>query len=57
MLRNDAENLYKKAIDNNIKAKLIIMENAFHDYGTIGVKSPETKQIFLETIDFIKENT
>jgi len=57
MLRNDSENLYKKAIENHIEAKLIIMENAYHDYGTIGVKSPETKQIFLETIDFINKNT
>ena len=56
-LRNDAEALYNKAIENNVKAKLVIMENAYHDYGTIGTSSPETKQIFDETIELIKENT
>ena len=54
-LKYDSEMLYKKAIDNNIKAKLIIMENAFHDYATIGKQSPETKKILDETIDFINE--
>ena len=56
-LRNDSEKLYAKSILSNVEAKLIIMENAFHDYVTIGVRSPETKQIFMETIDFIKENS
>ena len=56
-LRRDAEELYKKAIKNKVKAKLVIMDNAYHDYGTIGTSSPETKKIFDETIELIKETT
>lgn len=52
-VRADAHVLYNKCTDAGVDAILIEMENAFHAFAPIGTGSPETKQILIESIEFI----
>ena len=54
-LRVDAQELYNKVKDAGGKVKLIIMEDTFHAFATIGTKAPETKYILEETVNLIKK--
>ena len=38
----------------NIEVRMIQMKGAFHAFATTGTQAPETKQILLENIEFIK---
>ena len=52
-MRADAHVLYKKCEDAGVDTILIEMENAFHAFAPIGTGSPETKQILIDSIEFI----
>lgn len=46
--------LYRKLQEMNIEVRMIQMKGAFHAFATTGTQAPETKQILLENIEFIK---
>lgn len=52
-LRADAHAFYKKCIDAGVEAILIEVENAFHAFASIGTGAPETKQILVDSVEFI----
>ncbi len=53
----DSMCLYRKLEEMQIEVKMIQMKGAFHAFATTGTQTPETKQILIENIKFIKKNS
>lgn len=54
-LRADADAMYRKLKECGVDVHLIILKNTFHACSTLGTGSPETMQLMLDNIDFIKK--
>lgn len=54
-LRADADAMYKKLKESGVQTHLIILKNTFHACSTLGTGSPETMQLMLDNIAFMKK--
>lgn len=52
-LTEDSFALYRKAVRYDVPVKMIVMENAYHTFATLGNRTPETRQILEETASMI----
>lgn len=55
-LRADAEFMHRVLEESGVEVYLTIMKNAFHACSTLGTGSPETMQLMLDNIAFIKKH-
>lgn len=55
-LRADADALYQKLESAGVACDLYQYDNTFHAFAPIGTSSPETMQLMLENIEFIKKS-
>ena len=53
-LRADAEALYNKLIDAGVDATLLMYHGTFHAFAPIGTSSPETMELLIDNIHFMK---
>ena len=51
----DSLALYKKCRDAGVNVKMVQMKGAFHAYGTMGNRTPETERILVENALFMDE--
>ena len=54
-LRADCEALYKKMEEAGADVNLIIYKNTFHAFAPIGTSSPETMELMIENIKFMRK--
>lgn len=52
----DALAIYKKCEEAGRDVRMVTMQGAFHAFATLGTGSPETKEILLENVRFIRDS-
>lgn len=54
MLRTDAFQLYKKAVRAGVPVEMMTLRGGFHAYAVMGDLSPESREVLIENVAFIK---
>lgn len=51
----DSVAIYRKCRACGIPVKMVVMKNAFHAFAVMGNRTPETRKILIENVNFIKK--